>query len=340
MAFKTNQRIEQIYFDNIRKELDVLKKWKDGETDLKTADVLQAVIDADSAIIMLYKNLGEAYAETVSLIEKEAAELETMKAEFSSFNTEINSKIDEVNNYLNGRISELEGRVANIEHELASILKFILVRIVKNATTEQYEIHDEINSGVTYSVSQLSGLIENGYSVIAVKTGDTIPLDTYYRITDYMNMGGEITIAFSAMSAGPVLGGLGYEIDFILLNAVEGEDTVEIMVKNDILTGKYNNLSAELQPDNSYFVGYSENGSLYPLTFTMINDAIQKGQSLRLIFENNVYYLSEFQNGVRVRFSTLMRAESGNFAYDEFVANFDSGSAFCRFSYSNYTFQL
>ena len=157
MAFKTNQRIEQIYFDNIRKELDVLKKWKDGETDLKTSDVLQAVIDADSAIIMLYKNLGEAYAETVAMIEVEKAALLALRSEYETFK----ASTEETLQYLSGKVSEIDERLATVEdfmEETSGTRIFLLEPIGESGLDFKILDFKHPTSGVEFTFTDLNNI--------------------------------------------------------------------------------------------------------------------------------------------------------------------------------------
>ena len=173
MAFKENQRIEQIYFSTIRSNIETLKKWKDGETDLKMADVLTSLINADSALLLVYKNLGEAYSETVSMIKAEKAGLEALRADFASFNTAINAKIDEVNSYLlsliralEERVDDLEGRVGNIEHTMNATNRTKTVYI-DDIEQDTFTIYD-YNTDEELTYSDLENFTGNGYDVILI----------------------------------------------------------------------------------------------------------------------------------------------------------------------------
>ena len=173
MAFKENQRIEQIYFSNLKRTIDVLRRWKEGETDLKTADVLQALIDADSAILMMYKNLGEAYAETVSMIEEEKAGLVSLQAELTDFKGEINAKIDEVNSYLLSLIRTLEDRVTELEGSVSDIQTFLTlntrVRLIYAETIDEDNLIEglfnwETDEAITYE--ELYNLCNTNWIII------------------------------------------------------------------------------------------------------------------------------------------------------------------------------
>ena len=171
MAFKENQRIEQIYFSALKKNIDALRKWKTGETDLKTADVLDALINADSALLLLYKNLGEAYAETVSMIEAEKAALEALRADVESFKTSINGKIDEVNSYLlslirslEERVDELSGRVSNIEHTLSATNR-TKIFYIDEIDQDQFTIYDW-NTDEAVSFEDIYNYAGSGFDLV------------------------------------------------------------------------------------------------------------------------------------------------------------------------------
>ena len=121
MGFKDNMRLEQIYFANLKRNIATLKAWKESEADAKTLDVLNSCIEADEAIILLYKNLGEEWNELTAYIVEEKGRLEALKAELEAFKGEINEKVDDVNNYLVNLIRELEARVEIIEDDLRTM---------------------------------------------------------------------------------------------------------------------------------------------------------------------------------------------------------------------------
>lgn len=120
MAFRDSLRLEQIYFNNLRSLIDTLKTWRGNETDPKTADILESCIQADAAIILLYKNLGEEWNELTALLQKEMHDLEDLKKQVEDYHGELNEKIDEVNNYLMSLIRDLEERVGSLEARMSA----------------------------------------------------------------------------------------------------------------------------------------------------------------------------------------------------------------------------
>jgi hypothetical protein len=121
MAFKDTARAEAKYFQNIKSLIETLKTWRQGENPAKTEDILDSCIEANKALILLYKNVGEVYNELVSLFVKQQGELIALRDYIHALKDELNEKIDDVNNYLNGRLTELEGRVEAVEQSLEEL---------------------------------------------------------------------------------------------------------------------------------------------------------------------------------------------------------------------------
>lgn len=118
MAFRDSLRLEEIYFKQLYAQISTLKNWKATEEDGKTADIIDSCIQADSAILLLYKNLGEEWNEQTALIQEEKQHLQELKTEVESFKGEINDKVDEINNYLMSLVRALEERVAALEERM------------------------------------------------------------------------------------------------------------------------------------------------------------------------------------------------------------------------------
>lgn len=303
MAFKENQRIEQIYFSNLKKTIDVLRRWKEGETDLKTADVLQALIDADSAILMMYKNLGEAYAETVSMIEEEKAGLVSLQAELTDFKGEINAKIDEVNSYLlsliralEERVDELEGRVQNIEHELASTWKLKIGNITHDDAEDEDYIFDVIDPEIKYDYNALTELIGEGYYILLTKTDSNI----VYHLGNHEGIS---RIEFFGMS---------YSMDDEELTfsyAYINEDD-EVVYMYDEHINPYNDLylpkalqhitATRVSPDH-----YSFQCDGNTLDFDTIMTYIDAGYNLLVHIDDEIAYLAYYVAGDQITFRTV-----------------------------------
>lgn len=139
--FKENMRLELTYVKNLKTLSETLKAYKKGQTNSAILELFDACITSAKAIILLYKNLGEAWNELTAYIMGEKAKIEGLKAEFEAFKGEINEKVDDVNNYLNNAIREVEARVEAVEEVLRSMHKVYIYKAKKiNAST--YKIYD------------------------------------------------------------------------------------------------------------------------------------------------------------------------------------------------------
>lgn len=116
MKPKDSLRVEAVYFAKLRdmiRKLEVMKETGNKPEELNT--LIDSCIEANGAILVLYKNLGEAWNDCVSLIQEQGKKLEELKASVESFDEELNSKIDDINNYLNSQIGFLDARLSEVE---------------------------------------------------------------------------------------------------------------------------------------------------------------------------------------------------------------------------------
>lgn len=116
MKPKDSLRVEAVYFAKLRdmmRKLEVMKETGNKPEELET--VIDSCIEANGAILLLYKNLGEAWNDCVSLIQEQGKKLEELKESVESYDDELNSKIDDINNYLNSQIGFLDARLAEVE---------------------------------------------------------------------------------------------------------------------------------------------------------------------------------------------------------------------------------
>lgn len=111
MAFKDSLRLEQIYFQKLKDMIKTCKAWYDGENTDKDRDILEALIQACAAILLLYRNLGEEWNELTALIQRTMHDLVYLKEKTDVYHDELNEKIDEVNNYLNAAITIIEAQI-------------------------------------------------------------------------------------------------------------------------------------------------------------------------------------------------------------------------------------
>lgn len=117
MAFLTSYRAEKIYFEKLRNNIDIAKSYiQRGATDEVMA-LLQNAVDADGAIMLCYRNLGEVWADLAAQLEKTQKALEDLKNALEEYHDDLNKKIDEINNYLVRLINALDERVTILENE-------------------------------------------------------------------------------------------------------------------------------------------------------------------------------------------------------------------------------
>lgn len=147
MAFKDNLRLEYVYFQNIKSTIDVLKSWKGETEDGKTTDIIDAVIGCDSAILLLYKNIGECWNELTAQIQKEMKDLGELKEKVENYHDELNEKIDDVNNYIMAiireieeRLDSLEARMELVEDDLATLQRNRIFELVYSAEDDEWSL--------------------------------------------------------------------------------------------------------------------------------------------------------------------------------------------------------
>ena len=157
--FKENVRAEAQYFKSLKSLVASLSAWKNGTIDRTTEDIIDNCILADKTIIMLYKNLGEAWNELTAYIMHNKAGLEKLKAELESFKDEINEKVDEVNNYLVNRITEIENALQTLQNAFETMHKVHIYKARKiNGTT--YKIYD---GDFEASLTDARNYLDNNY---------------------------------------------------------------------------------------------------------------------------------------------------------------------------------
>lgn len=189
MAFRENLRLEQIYFNNLRTLIDTLKAWRGTEEPGKLKDILDSCIEANAAIILLYKNLGEEWNELTALFNKNAKDLADLKDLLEEYHGELNDKIDEVNNYLMALIRDLETRMDSaearldaIEEDLDSLVRNYLVELEEDGGVYSLTYNGEPVDFETVAewmehphVIWISGTIDGEPVILTEREIDTTP---------------------------------------------------------------------------------------------------------------------------------------------------------------------
>lgn len=161
MAFLTSYRAEKVYFEKLRSNIDIAKSYiQRGATDEVMA-LLQNAVDADGAIMLCYRNLGEVWADLAAQLEKTQKALEDLKTALEEYHDDLNKKIDEINNYLVRLINALDERVTILENE--SKVKFAYLN--HDSVEDVYSI--EYN-GETADFDALSAALEYPHLLVLI----------------------------------------------------------------------------------------------------------------------------------------------------------------------------
>ena len=118
MDFKNSYRVEAVYFNKLKSDIDIAKSYiAAGATDEARA-VLENLVDVDGAVLLLYRNIGECWAELANAIEKTKKELDALRDQMEAYHDELNEKIDEINNYIIRLINALDDRLTAAEADI------------------------------------------------------------------------------------------------------------------------------------------------------------------------------------------------------------------------------
>lgn len=163
MAFKDSFRFERIYFERLKTMIPLLKSYLENAQTEEARTLLENSVDVDGAVLLLYRNLGEAWAELADLIQKLRERLDEEHDLIEQYHDELNEKIDEVNNYIMAIIREILGRLDVIEADLASMNRVKFLDLVQDPQTEEYSL--QLN-GETVDFDDVSALVDFPHLVI------------------------------------------------------------------------------------------------------------------------------------------------------------------------------
>ncbi len=159
--FADSYRLERIYFEKLRSDIDVAKSYIDAGATGEALDTLRGLVDVDGAVLLLYRNLGEIWADLAAQIQKTKEALDDLIKTVDDYHKELNEKIDEVNNYLIRLINALEDRVIALEAET----KVKYASLIYDSTGDEYSI--EID-GETLTFSEAAALVNYPHLLILV----------------------------------------------------------------------------------------------------------------------------------------------------------------------------
>ena len=186
--FKDSYRLERVYFEKLKSMISILKSFLENETDEKTRAILSNEIDDNGAILLLYRNLGEAWAELADLIQKLRNDLNDLDEKEEAYHDELNERIDEANNYLMALIRALEARMDAVEADLAQ-----MGRLFTYDLTETSGVYSLTESGTAVTFADtVSKLTHVRPHFVSVRNGSK-----YYLIDTYDLTAGTGTVTWS-----------------------------------------------------------------------------------------------------------------------------------------------
>lgn len=192
MAFRSTLRLEEIYFNNLRRLIDTLKNWKTGDNSEEITDILDSCIESNSAILLLYKNLGEEWNELTAIIKETEKKLEELRESVTSYHDELNEKIDSVNNILNASIQSLETDIAGLEQRVSDL---------ENAQPLSYVEFDSEDDPITFTKSDGTSISNSDLLDVAFDDPSVTLIDMsglVYRVVTKVTAFGERTMLFGA----------------------------------------------------------------------------------------------------------------------------------------------
>ena len=182
MAFKDNFRMERVYFEKLKSDIDIMRSYIAAGAVDEAKAVLENAVDVDGAVLLLYRNVGEAWAELADAITQTKKDLEALKEKTEAYHDELNEKIDEVNNYIIRLINALDERLTAVENDLATMSRVKFLNLVYDETEQEYTLEDK--DGNTIDFASLSEMVEFPHLVIVRGTVNGEETDFYLRESD------------------------------------------------------------------------------------------------------------------------------------------------------------
>ena len=251
MSFTNSYRLERIYFEKLKDMINKLQPYLNEETDEKLKAILENSIDDNGAILLLYRNLGEAWAELSDLIKKADEKIDQTKEEAERYHDELNQRIDEVNNYIMVIIRNLEETVADHERRIGDLEE--CCEDVQEALENK---QDKLTPGIGIEIDENS-VIDNTilkadaqtnlrnsllpYMTINNVAGSSDPTHNYYMVA-----GQEVNISANGAQWKELLN--GYNALLIQPGVYCGDNLNNVLAVGDVLEGylSYNVISGFL----------------------------------------------------------------------------------------------
>ena len=183
MSFKDSYRLERVYYENMWTLLNLLKGLKDNPnaTEIeKINELIENAIADNESIIIIYKNLGELYAEDQNNFTEIGKELKELRDNLESWKDEINDKIDDVNNTIMSYIREIWERLDAIEADLAQMGRLITYEI--GTENDEYTLSEK---GVAVTFEQTAEYFNHERPHLVVIRGELNSENVYLFPREY-----------------------------------------------------------------------------------------------------------------------------------------------------------
>lgn len=191
MSFKQSFRMERIYFEKLKSNIPIIKSLLEQAQTEEARTLLMNSIDVDGAVLLLYRNLGEAWAELADLIQKTQKDLKDLSDRVDQYHDELNEKIDEVNNYLMRLIRALEDRIDVIEQRLDEIRDFYVITGAYDEKTGNSNYHMKHNGERIY-LADVNAAITAGRTPIFIYT-ESVGVKEVYLFCKQSGAGTSVT---------------------------------------------------------------------------------------------------------------------------------------------------
>lgn len=182
MTFTESFRMERVYFEKLKNNITDIKNLLAAGNTEDARILLENSVDVDGAVLLLYRNLGECWAELADQIKKTREELDALKEATEAYHDELNEKIDNVNFVLLRLINALDARLTIVENELATMPRVKFLSLVYDETESAYSIQDAY--GETVSFEDVSEMAEFPHFIVLTDANGN-----YYTPEEYTDSG-------------------------------------------------------------------------------------------------------------------------------------------------------
>lgn len=182
MEFRDSYRMEAIYFQTLKEEINRVKALMASGNTEQAKTLLENAVNVDGAVLLLYRNLGELWGELGAKIEEVKKELEKLDSRVDDYHRELNEKIDDVNNTIIRLINALEERVKALEECCEDVQEALANKQDKLTAGE----------GITIDNNNVISAPKELYPILLTfdpATGDPSIDKTYQEIKDAYNSG-------------------------------------------------------------------------------------------------------------------------------------------------------